>query len=133
MLKELGIPDDPRIDIVLVSNGDYRLNPTKTGHINFHAALVVGNNYKGVILWEHVQKLGDLAAPNVQMKWYLDSERWQWMRRPRQKKVREVSSVGACSMCSLLWPFFFNAQPHVDKGAQTAAHTTVDATATKDA
>lgn len=101
MLEELGIPDDPRITIQSVSNGDYRLNPTD-GHVNFHIALTVGNNYKGLIPWEHIDKLGNLAAPNVQMKWYLDSERWQWMRRPRKERVRGVSSAGAYSICSLL-------------------------------
>lgn len=97
MLEELEIPDDPRIAIMSVSDGDDRLNPCETGHINLHTALTVGYDSRGLIDWEHIEKLGELAA---QMKWFLDSERWQWTRRPRQRealgeKLEATSSSGA--------------------------------------
>ncbi|EIM82021.1 uncharacterized protein STEHIDRAFT_171620 [Stereum hirsutum FP-91666 SS1] len=75
------IPDDPRIKIVFLCDGQYFLNPVKQGKINFHLALSVGTNYEGAIPTKDIEKLGEVIAPGVEPMWFLDMEKWTWSRR----------------------------------------------------
>lgn len=87
------IPDDPRIKIVFLCDGQYFLNPVKQGKINFHLALSVGTNYEGAIPTKDIEKLGEVIAPGVEPMWFLDMEKWTWSRRAVK------SSKPSSSMC----------------------------------
>lgn len=80
MVDHNGIPDDARIQIVFLSDGDYDPNARETGKLNFHIGVRAGTNYEGHITYEDVCRLGNIIAPGVKAQWFLDSRSWQWTR-----------------------------------------------------
>lgn len=74
------IPNDWRIKLVFLCDGQYVPNPVEQGKINFHLGLSVGTNYDRAIPMKHIEKLGDAVAPGVKPKWYLDMDKWTWTK-----------------------------------------------------
>lgn len=92
MCEEAGIEEDERITIELLSDGDFRLGPEAEGHINFHIALIVGTNYAGCISQEDADKLGQIAAPGIRLKWFLDYDKWKWTKNPKRSGATLLKS-----------------------------------------
>lgn len=90
MAKDAGIPDDDRIDVVLLCDGECVANPGEPKYFNLHLVLTCGTNYSRTISRADAAQLEavvkNFIVPEAGLKWYLDPDRWQWTRRPVTKK-----------------------------------------------
>lgn len=93
MCEEAGIEDDDRIQVVLVSDGSFKLGPEDQRYTHFHMALTVGTNYTGCISQEDADKLGQIAAGGARLRWYLDYEKWKWMSNPKPSGRTQPKSM----------------------------------------
>lgn len=99
------IPYDPRIKLVFASDGDYVEEPLKHGKINFKLALKVGSNYEGAVSEEDMKRIGELVAPGVELKWFLDKDQWCWTRQqPQEPQVVKLNVGGTSSTRSVTRP-----------------------------
>lgn len=40
----------------------------------------MGSNYEGAIPEEQIKRLGEVVAPGVEIRWFLDKGEWAWTR-----------------------------------------------------
>lgn len=100
MVDHNGVPNDVRIRLVFLSDGDYDPNAREPGKVNLRIGVRAGTNYEGHIADEHVDLLGSIVAPGVKPKWFLDRDNWQWTRVKR--KAPPPQSKSSCNVPCLL-------------------------------